>query len=429
MLVKLRSYFKFVVKTKVVAPLRSFCLWFSRVEANREGWDNRILLINLESLGDLILFTSVLKHYKKRFPKHRVHLLLKTGTNFEQLITGLVDEVLTVDYRAFATNPFYGAAFIHRLRRIGFGMVVSHDFSAAEILGKLIAVHVGAKSIVGYEGMDIEWKKPFDIQQEKNLQIIKKKIFPRFTKVIPSIDNDIEPTVRLRNAISHYRAIYEYVAGVKESDYATTLVTPDGNREDVLKKFGLEKNKYVLLNVNATTFYRRWPSFRFSKVAEYLDEQGLDIVLMGADINRAAVGEFQKVYWPKSIDLAGKTSLSELIGLVRESLFVFANDTSVVHLAVALRKPSICIVGGGQFGAFARYGYPDINHWLWQKTDCYFDDWRCNRGLSPGTPAPCIEAVSLSAALQKTRSLLEYVQKNRSYPLEGFFPETEDKMP
>ena len=199
-----------------------------------------------------------------------------------------------------------------------------------------------------------------------------------------------EPTVRLRNAISHYRAIYEYVAGVKESDYATTLVTPDGHSEDVLKKFGLEKNKYVLLNVNATTFYRRWPSFRFSKVAEYLDEQGLDIVLMGADINRAAVGEFQKVYWPKSL-----------------------------HLAVALRKPSICIVGGGQFGAFARYGYPDINHWLWQKTDCYFDDWRCNRGLSPGTPAQCIEAVSLSAALQKTRSLLEYVQKNRSYPLEG----------
>ncbi len=426
----LRSYLKFIVKMKIVAPLRSLFLRFRAADVNKEEWEKRLLLVNLESLGDMILFTSVLKHYKKRFPDHRVYLLIKAGTNFEKVIDkNFVDEVLTVDYRTFAVNPFYGAAFINRLRQIGFAQVVSHDFSAAEIIGKMIATEVGAKEVVGYGGMDIEWKKPFDIQQKKNLQIIKTKIFPRFTKIIRSIDKDAEPNTRLRNAISHYRAIYEDFAGAKESDYATTIAVSSDNSEDTLKKFGLEKNKYVLFNLNATMFYRRWPLFRFSKIAEFLEEQGIAVVLMGAAVNVARAEEFQKTYWSKSVNLAGKTSFPDLINLVRNSMLVFANDTSAIHLAVALRKPSICIAGGGQFGAFTNYGYSDINHWLWQKTDCYFDDWHCSRVLAPNTPAPCIEAVPLWAAFEKVKSLLEYIDKNKSYPLEKFSPEVDGKMP
>ncbi|MDP2598532.1 MAG: glycosyltransferase family 9 protein, partial [Candidatus Liptonbacteria bacterium] len=430
----MKSHLKFFIKMWLVSPLRAFLLSRRGAPVRKEGWDKRLLIVNLEGMGDLVFFTSVLKHYKKRYPEKEIWLLLKGGFGVEQFFAGkIVDKIETINYRKFATDPFYGLKFLNKLRRVGFETVINHDFCAAEILGKMLVLELGAKNVIGYEGMSIEWEKPFDVQQERNLKIVKEKLFPRFTKIIPAI-KDPESKERLRSAIEHYIAIYEGVTGSKESEYATILPLrgedDDTELDDLLKKFNLEKNKYVLFNVNTTTSYRSWPLFRFSKVAEFLDTKGITVVLMGSSAADIAVaGEFQKVYWPKAVNIAGKTSLRDLANLVYGSFFTFANDTSVVHFAIAIEKPSICIAGGGQFGCFANYGYSDINHWLWKKTACYFDDWHCHRGLPPGAPAPCVEAVPFSAALVKVESLVDYLEKNKSYPREKFSPNFPASMP
>ena len=61
-----------------------FLVSMSACEANTSGWENRLLIINLEALGDLIVFTSVLKHYKKRFPEKKIYLLVKKGFGVEE---------------------------------------------------------------------------------------------------------------------------------------------------------------------------------------------------------------------------------------------------------------------------------------------------------------------------------------------------------
>lgn len=424
------SYLKFVLK-RTVSAVRSFLIFFLAAPVNVDRWAGRILIVNLQALGDLVIFTSVLKHYKKRFPDKKIYLLIKTGIGLEKfLISQFADEIIALNYRKFAVNPFYGVAFINHLRRIGFEQVINHDFSASEIMGKIISVELGARKVIGYEGLASEWRVPFDFQQKKNLKIVKEKILPRYSKIIKSIDLDGPIRGRLPSAVSHYVAIYEGATGFKEDDYSLDLGGAARGSSGILQKFGLVAGRYAIFNVSASVSYKRWPLFRFSKVAEEIRGHGIKTVLVGSKKDRGLGDKFVRCYGADFMNLSGQTPLlRDLVELAENCLFIFTNDTSLTHFAIALKKPSICLAGGGQFGMFQNYGYADINKWLWKKTDCYFDSWRCGRGLPTGVPAPCVAAVPLSVALEATKSLLKYLGADRVYPGENFCSEFEIKIP
>lgn len=419
MITLLEGYLKFIVKMKIATPLRSLLLFFLRKPVNTENWDKRVLIINLEAIGDLIMFTSVLKHYKKAFPGKRIYLLMKHNTGLDKIFEkNFVDQTILLNYKKFGGNPFYGAKIINFLRGIGFKTVVNHDFSAAEIIGKIITVELGAEEVIGYEGQAIEFQKPFDVQQKKNLEIIRKKFFPRYTDLIPMIYSDSEKDGRIRHEINYYKAIYEHITGRKESNYATVL--PVNNEDATIKKFNLPKNKYAVLNVNASVGCKRWPLERFVKVAEYLSTKVISIVLVGSPGEKKFVEEFKKICSVQMIDAVGKTKIEDLINLVANSLLVVSNDTSTIHIAVALKKPSLCVVGGGQFGVAINYGYPDINKWVYKKTPCYFDNWRCCLETKKGKAGPCVLAVSAAEVIRELDALLKVIKDNQVYSDEEF---------
>lgn len=429
------SRIKFFVKMQVVTPLRSLFLRFFAKPVQGAGWENRMLLVNLEGMGDLVMFTSVLKHYRRRFPGVKLYLLIKSGTGMEQTLTAnFVDEVITVNYRRFSTNPLYGARLINRLREIGFARIVNHDFSAAEIMGKIISVSLGAREVIGYEGQEIEFRKPFDFQQTRNLKIVREKIFPRYTRLIPSLRSSIGSDIYLPNAILHYRAVYEAFAGHHEDDYATMLPFRDTpETRSILSKLGLAANRYVVMNVNSSVRSKCWPFDRFARVAAELEHKGLTTVLVGARREQPIAESFARRCSGRVVNAAGATSFNELTALIAHSFLVFTNDTSTVHLAVALRKPSLCVVGGGQFGVAVDYGYRDINRWLYRKTSCFFDNWHCSKTLPNNAPCPCVEAVTADQAIESLHSLVSYLRKTAGYPRErfsiGFFANGESSSP
>ncbi|HUZ93197.1 MAG TPA: glycosyltransferase family 9 protein [Candidatus Paceibacterota bacterium] len=429
----MKSYLKFFLKMCIVRPLREFFLFVWGPKTNRNGWDDRLLVINCEALGDVIAFTSVLKHYKKRFPGKKIYLLVKKGIGLEKLFKGtFADEVLSLDYRKFAVNPFYGASFIAMLRGIGFCKVINQDFSAAEIMGNIISVSVGAEEVVSYEGMGAEFSRPVDFQQAQDLRIVCEKVYPLCTKVIPSLDVLRGVARKLPSVIAQYVHIYEEATGQKESEYATEF--PQAVFEDAsetLKKFGLEAKKYAIVNVNASVAYKRWPLDRFAKVAAFLYGKGLTIVLVGSGGEAPLTKRFEEVAGVSCVNLAGRTSIPELIRMVANAAVVVTNDTSLVHFAVAAKTPSLAIVGGGQFGMFLDYGHLAINKWVYKESACYGDNWRCGNTVTPGEPAPCVAAVSVESVLEKLAALFSYAASNKNAPLgkfeEGWAPEERPK--
>ena len=404
------SYLKFLAKRAVSAFRSLLVLLFGR-RVCTSGWENRMLIINLEALGDLVVFTSVLKHYKKRFPEKKIYLLAKSGLGVEGIFKGtFADEIKTLDYRKFSVNPFYGVSVIRDLRNIGFQTVINHDFSAAEINGKWIAVRVGAKEVIGYEGIGAEFTQPFDVHQKKNLRVVMDKIYPRFTRIIPSIDATVGHVKEFPSALRHYIAIYEGATGFVENDYSTFLPLPKGSAVSVFDP-KLEKGKYAILGITASVSYKRWPLDRFAEIARFFKQRNMKVVITGSPREKFLADRFELMLKGQIENKIGQTSLDQLLALVKSAACVVTNDTSLVHFAVALGTPSVCITGGGQFGMFSNYGYADTHRWIYKKASCFGDNWRCGKGLLPDTPSPCIAEIGVQEVVKEVEAVLAASQK------------------
>ena len=93
----------------------------------------------------------------------------------------------------------------------------------------------------------------------------------------------------------------------------------------------------------------------------------------------------KRIIWMRhnAIDLVGKTSLVELVELLRNALLVLSNETSAVHIGAAVGAPVICILGGGHFGRFLPYVVekPEPSRptpiVVVQPMSCFGCNWQC----------------------------------------------------
>jgi heptosyltransferase-1 len=85
-----------------------------------------------------------------------------------------------------------------------------------------------------------------------------------------------------------------------------------------------------------------WPAENFGRVASLLPMPSL-VVGSGADIQRA-----EKVVQSsggKAISLAGRTSMNELVEVMRQACLVISNDSGPMHIAAGFQVPVIAIFG------------------------------------------------------------------------------------
>jgi len=76
----------------------------------------------------------------------------------------------------------------------------------------------------------------------------------------------------------------------------------------------------------------------------------------------------------KTRDLRGKTSLEELAREIAWADLFLGVDTGPAHLAMALGKPAVVVLGGGDYGRFFPYGNARA---VIQRMDCFQCHWEC----------------------------------------------------
>src|ERR1700729_3715730 len=82
---------------------RLVLLALSFTPPNKTDWQSRMLLINLGAIGDLVVFTSVLKKYKQAFPDKKIFLLISGFNGFRtELFASYVDEIILINPKEFA---------------------------------------------------------------------------------------------------------------------------------------------------------------------------------------------------------------------------------------------------------------------------------------------------------------------------------------
>jgi len=129
------------------------------------------------------------------------------------------------------------------------------------------------------------------------------------------------------------------------------LVCGDLEREEVdrlLLELGLDRGQTLIGiapgSINSTA--KRWPAERFAMVADRLaGEMGAAVLLLGSSGEQEVLEQVQHHCRSRVYNLAGKVNLSQAITLIDCLQGLITNDSGGMHIAAALRVPTVAIFG------------------------------------------------------------------------------------
>lgn len=108
-------------------------------------------------------------------------------------------------------------------------------------------------------------------------------------------------------------------------------------------RFGLS-GRYVLMVPGGAAHRpaKRWPAADYAELARRLAGQGLQPVLLGKGAEAAVTGAVAARV-PGARDLAGETSLPEIVALARQAASAVGNDTGAMHLIAVAGCPAVVL--------------------------------------------------------------------------------------
>lgn len=289
----------------------------------------RILLIKPSSLGDVVHALPVLNLLKRRWPQAQISWLVTPAC------AGLIEshpqlhETIVFERRrlgAFWRNPRAAAGLMRltkELRQRQFDL-------ALDLQGLLrsgwLAWRSGAPRRVGLsDSRELAW------------------LFHNQRVVIDKPD---------LHAVDRYLAAAEAL-GCGRQPVEFLLPQRQADRQSV--EAMLPPERFAVLLPAANWLTKRWPVERYAALVEPLRQRfGLSsVVAGGAD----AVELAREI--PGALSLAGKTTLGQLVELLRRADLVVANDTGPMHIAAALGRPLVAVFGPTNPQRTGPYGRPE----------------------------------------------------------------------
>lgn len=90
---------------------------------------------------------------------------------------------------------------------------------------------------------------------------------------------------------------------------------------------------------------KRWPEEYFAQIANKKMEGGWDVWLFGSQKDRPVTEKIRMLTDNRCEDISGRTALSETIDLLSLVSGVVTNDSGLMHIAAALKKPLVALYG------------------------------------------------------------------------------------
>jgi len=130
-----------------------------------------------------------------------------------------------------------------------------------------------------------------------------------------------------------------------------TIAVPDAVRRGARAKLaeaGLASGPFAAAHVASFAHEaKRWPEERFAALfARLHEERGLPVVLLGSAAEAGMNARVAALAAPaRVVDLAGRTSLAEVLGVVAEAELFVGNDSGLAHLSNAAGTPTTVVFG------------------------------------------------------------------------------------
>ncbi len=346
-----------------------------------------LLVIRMDGIGDMVLFRSSLDAYVDAFGVDKDEITVLGCESWapiaDRVFAGY--RVVTIDEHAFARRPLYRFRIALTIRRLAPAIAVCDSYLRRAMM---------ADSIVYISGAD---------RSVVSMPYINEPTRSEFTFYLSQVNQIIDTGPYPTHEIVRHARFVSAVAGRTIVPTAPSFDWPCARPQAV------GNGRYAVLNPGSNEHGRRWPFEQYVQVAEKLLADDWQVVFVGTRAERWDEKPLEAIAAKAGvIDLTGKTSLTDLMDLMRYADLVVSNDTGPAHLSIALGAPTVVIVGGGHFTSFVPYppeATPATARFVHEHMDCYHCFWRCHKRASKFDVFPCVSAISTDRVWAACKSL------------------------
>lgn len=349
-----------------------------------------ILLVKLDAIGDFILWLDAARELRRLYPADRYCLVLAGNEAWTELAEkiSVFDEVIGINRTRFRFSVRYRIDIWRILRSRRWDMAIHPTYSRDFLYGDAIIRMSRARERVGSAG---------DLSNQASWQ---KHISDSwYTRLIPASG---QPLMELqRNA--------EFMRGLGQAEFQAGLPELDSHGA---APEGFTARDYFVLVPGASSPIKQWPVAQFAQAAQLIQARwGWGAVVCGSPAETLLGAHLADRITGTVEDWTGRTSLTELVGIIRGAKLVIGNDSSAIHIAAAVGTPVVCIAGGWHWGRFIPYdiGRPvsrPLPKVVAHRMDCYWCNWRCSFVTEDDMPAPCVSRIEVDEVMAAVTALL-----------------------
>lgn len=329
----------------------------------------KFLIIRFSSIGDIVLTTPVIRCLKQQVADAEVHFLVK-------------DKFLSV----VEHNPY-----IDKLHVLAHSWELMIEELKTEEYDYIIDLHHNTRTLRVKNALKVKTFSFYKLNIQKYIytafkinMLPKLHIVDRYLKTVASfgVTND-------GAGLDYFISSHEQI---KKTDIPAS-----------------HSAGYVACVIGAAHHTKRWPVHKWK---EFCTELNHPVILLGGNedaANGEAIAATDNI---KIYNACGKFDLNESADLVRKAKLVITNDTGLMHIAAAYKKPIISLWGNTvpSFGMYPYYGnrFTDVQLFdilqtnkLWCRPCSKIGYDKCPLGHFK-----CMEKISSRELLQKTMKRL-----------------------
>ncbi|MFH1562975.1 MAG: glycosyltransferase family 9 protein [Nitrospirota bacterium] len=347
---------------------------------NKEINSERILLIQLRRIGDVLMTTPAVRALKKRFPEAKITFLTESPSDEIFRHNPYIDEVL-LHNRKWGVKDYL--RFIRNLRQKRFDLVI--DFFSNPRSAQ-IAFFSGAKYRLGFNFRGRAW-------------------FYTTKITLPADKNLYSPLHKL---------LLLKPLGISAEDYRIEFFCSSADykyAEELTHKLGISKDDFIVAVCPVSRRqYRVWQPEKFAMVCDKLIERhDAKILFMWGHNEEYFITQIKsRMKHPdKTLDNYDIPTLSQVRALFERVTLYTGTDNGLRHIAIAAHTPTVTV-----FGQSNPYNWIPPNDKL-HKFVAYDPGCKKNCNLAKCKNYLCITEVSETEYLAKIEELIKEVLAER----------------
>ena len=303
----------------------------------------KILVIQLGDIGDVVWAIPSFWALKATFPQSDISVLVRNHNGDFLSDDSHIDKIFTVT----TESAFSGLQLLRNLRREKFDLLFD---LRADDRGAFLSFLSGAKMRAAMYFPSLPWRNR------------------AFTHLVDPLPAKVKKLGAAEQSLKIIRGL-----GIEETTSIPQIFVAEKMRNKMSKLLIEENietgNRWVSINPFSRWSYKEWGIDKWRQLAFFIRQTyNMPVIITGSAAEKKRAAELAAESHSSIHNLAGKTTLREMVALLQMSSLHIGVDSAAPHIAAAVGTPTVTIYGPSDWREWAPIG--DKNTVVLPDMDC-----------------------------------------------------------